>query len=52
VDTLRSIVPKELNEWDVTNWGFITWQEVEEFSKDHNLKGTQEIFEFNRGQIY
>lgn len=51
-DILRDALPKELNEWDVTNWGFIIWKDVEEFSKDNNLKGTQEIFEFNRGQIY
>jgi hypothetical protein len=51
-DSLRNYHPDGFPEWDVTNWGYMSWGEVEKFCKDNKLDGVIENFEFNRGQIY
>jgi len=39
-------------EWDVKNYGYISWTEVEDFCEKFGLEETQKVFKFNRGQIY
>jgi len=51
-DTLKDYSPEGFQEWDVGNWGYISWAQVEEFCKRYNLKGALKTFEFNEGQIY
>ena len=41
-----------LDGWSVENWGYLYWQEVEEFCKENGLKHALGVFEFNEGQIY
>ncbi len=50
--TLRKYRPEGFQEWDVRNWGYLSWNQVEEFCKRNNLKETVRNFEFNAGQIY
>ena len=38
--------------WDSTGWGYLTWAQVEDYCKLHELVNTLRVFEFNRGQIY
>lgn len=42
----------DFNEWNVKNWGYITWEEVENFCKKNRLNATLDVFKHNRGQIY
>ena len=49
--TLREYRPEGFQEWDVKNWGYLSWNQVEEFCKRNNLKETVRNFEFNEGQI-
>lgn len=42
----------ELKEWDTGQWGYLTWETVETFCERHQMTGTLETFEHNRGQIY
>ncbi len=51
-NTLKHFGPNEFQEWDVRNWGYISWAEVEDFCKKHDLRETQKVFEFNGEQIY
>ena len=51
-DTLKEYSPEEFQEWDIRNWGYVSWAQVEEFCKKYSLKRTLRIFEFNEGQIY
>jgi hypothetical protein len=51
-DTLKNYRPKGFQGWDIRNWGYVSWAQVEEFCKKYSLKGTLRIFEFNEGQIY
>lgn len=44
--------PPDFNEWNVKNWGYITWEEVENFCKKNRLNATLDVFKHNRGQIY
>ena len=50
--TLRDYCPEGFQEWDIRNWGYVSWAQVEEFCKRNNLKETVRNFEFNEGQIY
>ena len=42
----------ELVEWDISHWGYLTWEAVEKFCERHQMTSTLENFEHNRGQIY
>jgi len=42
----------ELKEWDISNWGYLTWGAVEKFCERNKMTNTLENFEHNRGQIY
>jgi hypothetical protein len=39
-------------EWDIKNWGFMTWGQVEKYCEKEGLMQTRENFKFNKGQIY
>lgn len=57
MDILRkfdsAMAPLQLKHWDVKNWGFITWGEIEKFCcEDNRLSETCGVFKFNSGQIY
>lgn len=49
---LKNYYPIGFQEWDVTNWGYISWAKVEDFCIKNDLKETQKVFKFNRRQIY
>jgi hypothetical protein len=49
---LRKYHPKGCEYWDTQDWGFLTWQEIENFAKEHCLRDTLEVFKHNKGQIY
>jgi len=50
--TLKDYDPGGFQEWDVSDWGYISWMRVEEFCRKNNLKGTLKNIEWNEGQIY
>ncbi|MHA1360819.1 MAG: hypothetical protein ACTSRC_22070 [Candidatus Helarchaeota archaeon] len=41
-----------LDGWKTINWGFITWEAVEKFCAENNLRAALNVFDHNRGQIY
>lgn len=51
-NTLKNYCPKGFQEWDIRDWGYISWTRVEEFCKRNNLKETLKNFKWNEGQIY
>ncbi len=51
-DTLRDYSPEGFQEWDISDWGYLSWAQVDEFCKRYNLGGTLKTFEWNDGQIY
>jgi hypothetical protein len=51
-DILKDYNPEGFQEWDIRDWGYISWTQVEEFCKRNNLKGTLKNFKWNEGQIY
>jgi hypothetical protein len=51
-DELRPLVVSELEEWDVTRWGFLCWSDIYEFCKAEELHRSLEVLDFNRGQIW
>jgi len=50
--TLKDYRPPRFPEWHIASWGYLSWSQVEEFCKRHDLRGTLRTFEFNEGQIY
>jgi hypothetical protein len=53
-NTLKGYRPNGFQEWDIRNWGYHSWAQVEEFCRKckNRLDGTINIFNFNKGQIY
>jgi hypothetical protein len=51
-ETLKDYNPDKFQWWDIKNWGYLSWIQVGEFCKRHNLEGTLKIFKWNEGQIY
>jgi len=49
---LKDYSPKGFQDWDVKNWGYLSWEKVEAFCKINNLEGTLKTFEWNDEQIY
>lgn len=49
---LKNYSPDRFQDWDVKNWGYLSWEKVEAFCKINNLEGTLKAFEWNEGQIY
>jgi hypothetical protein len=52
LDTLRNFKPGGFQDWNVENWGYILWADVEDFCKKQGLEETLKVFKFNKGQIY
>ena len=50
--TLKDYNPEGFQEWDVRDWGYISWTRVEEFCKRNSLEGILKNFKWNEGQIY
>lgn len=44
--------PPDFIEWDVKNWGYITWEKIENFCSENSLNDTLGVFKHNQGQIY
>jgi hypothetical protein len=44
--------PTLANEWDVTNYGYLTWSQVRAFCEQAGLTRTVAVFDYNAGQIY
>jgi hypothetical protein len=38
--------------WDTDGWGYLSWQDVEAFCREHEMTNTLRVFYFNKGQIY
>ena len=51
-NTLKDYSPEGFQEWDVRDWGYVSWIQVEEFCRRNNLKGALKNIEWNEGQIY
>lgn len=51
-DTLKDYSPGGFQEWDIKDWGYISWIRVEEFCRKNNLKGTLKNIKWNEGQVY
>jgi hypothetical protein len=51
-EEFKECTPEEFEKWDISHWGFLFWDEIEEFCRDNQLQRTIENFEFNEGQIY
>ncbi len=49
---LKNYKFNEVLEWNVENWGYISWEDVENFCYKNGLKETLTTFRFNNGQIY
>jgi len=49
---LKNYNANKLKDWNIKNWGYITWEKVEDFCDKYYLKRTLKNFEFNQGQIY
>ena len=49
---LRETKPVNYPGWDTKNFGYLTWKQIHEFCKEHNLVNSLYVFEHNRGQIY
>ncbi|NIM98893.1 MAG: hypothetical protein GTO24_12675, partial [candidate division Zixibacteria bacterium] len=49
---LKNSAPEGYMEWDVTNYGYMCWEEIEAFCAKNGLKNTLGVFAFNRGGIY
>lgn len=50
--TLKNYNPEGFQEWDVRDWGYISWTRVEEFCKRNSLEEMLKNFKWNEGQIY
>lgn len=50
--TLRNYRPDEFQNWEVENWGYVSWADIKEFCKKNSLENTLNVFDFNKGQIY
>lgn len=44
--------PADVLEWDVRNFGFLSWSDVERFCEECGLTDTLSVFRFNQGQVY
>ena len=42
----------DVTEWNTEGWGYLAWEQVEEYCRVQNLENTLHVFEFNRSQIY
>jgi hypothetical protein len=43
---------RNIEGWDVSHFGYLTWAQVRKFSAESNLERTLRVFAFNKGQIY
>lgn len=51
IHKFKDTKPHGFKEWNLENWGYITWNYIEEFCQKNNLEKTLEVFDFNKGQI-
>ncbi len=51
-NTLRNYIPQGFQDWDISNWGYISWKQIKDFCNRNNLIGTLKNFDWNEGQIY
>jgi len=51
-NTLRCYKPGGFQGWDIENWGYISWRQVEDYCANYRFKETSENFAWNKGQIY
>ena len=49
---LSSAPPPGYQGWDVRNYGYLCWSDIDRFCHAHGLTNTCRVFEFNKGQIY
>jgi len=49
---LKNYKTRGFGDWNLENWGYLTWEDIEKFCKQNHLKKTQELFKFNEGQVY
>lgn len=51
-DILKNYKPFGFERWEVSNWGYVSWAQVEDFCRAYGLAETLKVFRFNEGQIY
>ena len=51
-NVLKNSAPEGYMEWDVSNYGYMCWEEIEPFCAKCGLKNTLGVFAFNKGGIY
>ncbi|MGI9309987.1 MAG: hypothetical protein ACR2P7_00460 [bacterium] len=51
-NTLRVAAFLDAPGWDSSNYGYLTWETVEAFCRQHELNDTHDVFKHNDGQIY
>lgn len=44
--------PADFVEWDVRNYGYLSWLSARDLCDDNDLTNAQEVFRFNAGQIH
>jgi len=49
---LVTCLPTDVTGWSTEGWGFLAWEQVEKYCRQHGLENTVRVFEFNKGQIY
>jgi len=52
LDVFASESPKGFVGWDASQYGYLTWAQVEGFCIENRLENTLAVLEHNRGQIY
>lgn len=50
--TLCNASPAGYAEWDMTNFGYLCWTDVERFCRERGLNRTLKVLYFNRGRIF
>ena len=51
-NVLRHSAPEGFIGWDIRNYGYIIWADVEQFCVQNNLENTLGVFSHNKEQIY
>jgi len=49
---LKNSSPNLYVEWNTMNYGYVSWNKIEQFCRDNNLRNTLKLFEYNKGLIY
>jgi hypothetical protein len=51
-EDLKAGPAADVNGWSIDGWGYLAWEQIESYCKEHGLVNTLRVFDFNRGQLY